>query len=78
MTNNDLIHQINDLLENDPVHKELLARVQSLEPDYLRISRTLSPEDQELLSDYIAACEELDFHRIYPAYQLGKHYGEMR
>ena len=66
---------INALLENDSVHQELLDRVNALEPDYLRILSQLPKADQELLSDYIAACEELDYHRIYPAYRLGVFHG---
>lgn len=72
---NNWINEINELLKDDPVHAELLARVEKLEPEYLRICRMLSEEDREVLSDYIAACEELDYHRIFPAYRLGRTHG---
>lgn len=76
MENTEWVRKMNDMLKDDPVHRELLARVEKLEPEYLRICATLSEADQELLSDYIGACEEVDYYRIYPAYQLGRQHGK--
>lgn len=77
MQNNLWIKQMNELAGRDPEHMELLARVEALEPEYKRIKAALPPADQEILDDYIAACEELEYHRIFPAYQLGKQHGRL-
>ena len=41
-------------------YQECLARVRALEPGFLEIRAGLSPEKQELLDRYIAACEAMD------------------
>ena len=52
--------------------QECKARMEELEPAYQAIRGMLTPEQQELLDDYIAACEELEYSHIYVAYQLGR------
>ena len=62
-------------VKDDPWHRECLAETARWEPQFLKIRDSLSPEDQEALDFYIAACEQLRSSFIYPAYEVGRGHG---
>ena len=72
MDRQELAAAINGLLARDKEFQELYNKVEQYEPEHQRILAALSPEDRELLELYIAACEEAQYYRIYPAYRLGR------
>ena len=55
----------------DPTYKECLAEVEALTPAFMRIRDALSEEEQDALDLYIAACEELQYCFVRPAYEVG-------
>ena len=59
-----------DFAENDKQYQEALDRVKRLEPAFLTIRESLSPEQQQILDDYIAACEALDQCQTFLAAKL--------
>ncbi|MBO5891875.1 MAG: hypothetical protein J6Q30_04090 [Oscillospiraceae bacterium] len=59
-----------DFAENDKQYQEALDRVKRLEPAFLAIRKSLSPEQQRILDDYIAACEALDQCQTFLAANL--------
>ena len=67
--NNDWIKQIFEIAKTDENYQECVRMVAQLEPDFLQIRQKLSPQEQEILDSYIAACEELHFSLIYPAHR---------
>ena len=68
-----LLEEINKLLEHDAEYQQIKAQIEKHEPAYLRILAQLSQEDRESLELYIAFCEDAQYHRIYPAYHIGRH-----
>ena len=68
---------ISHLLEDDQEYCDIMPLVEQYEPAYRRILAGLSSEDREALELYVAACEDAQYHRIYPAYRLGKHSTKM-
>ena len=59
----------------DPWYQEWLAKANSLETEFRRIRDALPKEDQNLLDDYISACEELDNSMTLLAYHQGRIHG---
>ena len=59
-------------MEQDPNYQQALQVLKEAEPAYLALLETLTPENQEILNRYIAACEALDDPLIFLAYQIGK------
>ena len=60
----------------DPEYRECQARIEALEPEYLRIRDTLAPEDREILDSYIGACEAAGDLLTALAWKLGKTAGD--
>ena len=77
MDYSEIFTSVSRMIGHDPQFLAIQDTVNRLEPDYLRIMASLSEEDQALLSLYIAACEDADHYRMYPAYQLGLTRGRM-
>ena len=71
MDPNELALAIGQMLEGDWEFAQIMDQVARHEPECLRILERLSPEDREALELYIAACEDAQYHRVYPAYRLG-------
>ena len=69
------MHQVNALLSNDPDFQQLTQRLQEAETHYLALIRKLPPEEQEIMEDYIALCEETEYQKTYTAYYCGKQNG---
>lgn len=63
--------KISQLAERDSFYQNLLQQCQALAIDYVRIQKSLSQEDQEILEHYIALCEELEYQRSRMAYAIG-------
>lgn len=62
--------RINSELGKDPRYLRLAARCQKFEDEYCRILRSLSQEDQDILEEYIALCQELEYRRARIAAEL--------
>lgn len=63
---------ISRMLVDDREFQQIMDQVARYEPDYRRILAGLSPRDREVLELYVAACEDAQYHRVYPAYRLGR------
>ena len=70
---NDYAHQrVIDLAKQDADYQQLLGRCEELSPEYLRILHSLSPEQQQILEEYISCCEEMEYRLAQLAYDFGK------
>ena len=56
----------------DPDYQQALQRLKDVEPAYLDLLETMTPENREIRETYIAAAEALDDPLIFLAYQIGK------
>ncbi len=61
--------------KQDAWYAQWLHEVRTLEPRFYSLRSQLSEEQQELLDDYISACEILESCRTLLAYQLGREHG---
>ena len=64
------------ILRQDPTYFACLQKLQQLEPSYNRIFQALNQEDQRILDEYIAICEEIDDIMCATVYHLGKEHGK--
>ena len=71
MDRDELWRRLVPAMEHSADYQQALQRVTSAETEYLAVLETLSPEQQEVLQRYIAACEAMDDPLIYLAYQIG-------
>ena len=60
MGKENLWDEMLELTQNDESYQQTLDRVKKLEPAFLAIRESLRPEQQQILDDYIAACEALE------------------
>ena len=58
-------------LEN-PWCRKWSREVDNHTPAYAQALETLTPQQREAVEDYIAACEELEYARIFVAYTIGR------
>lgn len=65
--------QLIELTRQDEFYQQLLAECDARTPDYLRILRSLSEADQELLDTYISVCENLEYRRTCLAASMSKY-----
>ena len=66
---------INELIQRaaiDHQYQQMLEIVKGKEAKFLNVRNSLSPEQRDIIDDYIAACEELDHILTGIAYTLGK------
>ena len=75
MNKDELWYYLVPMMEQDPDYQHALQKLKDAEPDYLAIWETMTPENQEILERYIAACEALDDPLIFLAYQIGRNIG---
>ena len=61
------MNQVNGLLSKDQDFQNLMQR--------LDIVSKLSPEEQLMIEDYIALCEEIEYQKTFTAYYCGKRNG---
>jgi len=66
----ELWTKLDTLAAQDTRYQQALEKVSALEPAYLAIKNTLSPEQQQALDDYITACEVLDECQLWLALHL--------
>ncbi len=72
MNKDELWYYLVPMMEQDPDYQQALQKLKDVEPDYLALLETMTPENQEILERYIAACEALDDPLIFLAYQIGR------
>ena len=68
--------ELHAILRQDPAYLACLQKLQQLESGYNRIFQALNQEDQRILDEYIAICEEIDDIMCATAYHLGKKHGK--
>ena len=73
MDRDELWDYLVPLMEQDADYQQALQRLKEVEPDYLSLLETMTPEKREVLERYLAATEALDDPLIYLAYQIGMH-----
>ena len=73
MDRDELWDYLVPLMEQDADYQQALLRLKEVEPDYLSLLETMTPENREVLERYLAAAEALDDPLIYLAYQIGMH-----
>ena len=61
--------ELNSRLPNDPWYQDCAKEVQQRTAAYEMICSTLTPQQQEDLDLYIAACEELEHTAVFVAYR---------
>ena len=66
------IHKVNRLLRSDGDFQELYKEIKIAEENYQTVLDKLSPEDQWVVENYIALCEEIERKRTMIAYVCGK------
>lgn len=66
------VHQVNALLSKDPDFQHLLQRLTVAQINYQSVIEKLSAEEQEMIEDYIALCEEVEYQKAFIAYCCGK------
>lgn len=59
------------LTRKDADYQELKKQFEKSEHTYLAILNRLSPEEKQILEDYICKSEELEYWRTFLAYCLG-------
>ena len=72
MNKDELWYYLVPMMEQDPDYQQALQKLKDVEPDYLALLETMTPENREILERYIAACEALDDPLIFLAYQIGR------
>ena len=65
MTNQEWYRYLYDRAKNDPWYQECLRVCREREPELVKLRTSLTPQEQEILDLYIAACEELQFALIF-------------
>ena len=64
--------RLNRRCTENPWCRECAREVENRTESYENAVRHLTPEQQDAVERYIAACEEMEYSRVFVAYQLGK------
>jgi len=64
------IPSLDILVSKDSVYQDLLRQCQLIEPEFIRIQRSLSEDDRAIVDYYISLCEELDHRKLSLALTL--------
>lgn len=64
--------ELNQRTMADPWYRECADEMQQRTAAYQAIYQTLTPQQQEDLELYIAACEEAEHAAVFVAYRLGR------
>lgn len=75
MEKDELLCYLVPMMDADPDYQRALQKLKKVEPEYLALSETLTPEQRDVLERYIAACEEVDDALIFLAYEDGRQNG---
>ena len=65
-------YQVQEILDHDSEFKLLLTQLEQAEEDYRKVRNKLSAEDQEIVENYIALCEEVEYQKTHTAYRCGR------
>ena len=65
-------HQVMEILSHDPEFQKLLAELEQAELKYQEVLAKLSPEDQKIVENYIALCEDVEYQKTHTAYKCGR------
>jgi len=63
-------------VELDAQYQQQLEEVKKTETEFLKIRHTMPQTHQEILDNYLSACEELDHILTARAYAFGRETGE--
>ena len=63
---------INSAAGEDAYYQETLRECREAEAKYLEVVGRLTPEEREVIDDYVTVCENLEFQRARIAYFLPK------
>lgn len=66
------VYRMEALLGRDAEYRELLEQQAEAQRRYERVCEKLSPEDREILEDYIGICEDIEYFKAHIAYRCGK------
>jgi hypothetical protein len=66
------MHQVNALLGKDADFQELLEQLTVALEKYQSVMDRLPQEEKEIIEDYIALCEEVEYQKTHTAYYCGK------
>lgn len=72
MDRDELWYYLVPMMEQDPDYQQALQHLKDIEPEYLALLETLSPQQRNVLERYIAATEAMDDPLIFMAYQIGR------
>ena len=72
MNKDELWYYLVPMMEQDTDYQQALQRLKEIEPEYLALLETLSPQQRDVLERYIAACETVDDSLLFLAYQIGR------
>ena len=75
MAKEELLCCLVPMMDTDPDYQQALRKLEKVEPDYLALLETLTPEQRDVLERYIAACEEVDDALLFLAYEDGRKNG---
>ena len=64
--------QVQEILDHDPEFKQLLAQLEQAEKEYRKVIKTLPPQEQEIIENYIALCEDVEYQKTHTAYRCGR------
>ena len=72
MNKEELWYYLVPMMEQDADYQQALQKLKEIEPEYLDLLETLSPQQRDVLDRYISACEAVDDPLVYLAYQIGR------
>ena len=69
--NTSVLPRVTDKAKLDADYNYLFRKLQETEKIYLEIMEKLSIEERELVGDYIALCEDMEYRKAQLAYDIG-------
>ena len=64
--------QVEAILKNDKDYQQMLVELEQAEEKYLNVVAKLSAEEREIVEDYIALCEDVEYQKTHTAYKVGR------
>ena len=58
------VYDLWERIQNDPQYRAMLLELRKLEPKYDNLLSKLTPEEQDIICDYISACEEMSWRAL--------------
>lgn len=69
--NDYVLPELAKLAQQDENYQRMLMENQKLETSYCDVIDSLSDSDREMIDEYIASCENLEYRLTQLAYELG-------